>query len=437
MGPSKAGGLPWKRAILSLTTALLLLTPLLPTPSGAAEINLHSRTFLLYYQRDLLGVEDRNYAPLFEYLSADVRNLGGSDVSFHFYGWGRLDLGDDTGTANRSGDIGSAYLRYVHPAGNGEARLGRFFLTEGAAFEILDGIFVKVRAPVGIGVSAYGGLPVERSIASTETGDSLFGGRVFFARPGFAEIGASYLRERGNFQGSDRKEIGGDLWLRPFALVELIGRAAYNEATSAMASQRYLLRIAPAAQVDLSLGFEQYKYRDYFQTALNPAFVFPAIDNTDKARVLFATLEWEFAKNLTVELGAKDIRHDRAVPGDAIRGELGFRYTYNDRKDVAGISAAVVSADRDENEYREYRAFASYSPAKWRFALDALTHRYKREIRGEDAAYQVVGSAGYQVAGPLQLTGNLTYTKSPQFKEDFAGLVRASLSFDASTGGKK
>jgi hypothetical protein len=35
------------------------------------------------------------------------------------------------------------------------------------------------------------------------------------------------------------------------------------------------------------------------------------------------------------------------------------------------------------------------------------------------------------------LSGDLTYTKSPQFDKDYAGLVRASLFFGAGTGGKK
>jgi hypothetical protein len=48
-----------------------------------------------------------------------------------------------------------------------------------------------------------------------------------------------------------------------------------------------------------------------------------------------------------------------------------------------------------------------------------------------------VGSAGYQVLEILQLSGDLTYTKSPRFDEDYAGLIRVSLLFGAGTGGKK
>jgi hypothetical protein len=423
--------------MLVCAAALLLLAALFPTPSRSADITLSSKTYLLFYERDVPGGEDQKFAPLYEYLSADAAKLGGTPVSFHFYGWGRQDLQDASGHDKTSGELGSAYLQYLHPTGNGEMRLGRFFLTEGAAMETMDGIFLKARSAVGLGVSAFGGVPVEASITSSEKGDSIYGGRVFFARPGFAELGVSYLQEKGTFQGEDRKEIGGDLWLRPARMIELIGRATYNDATGAMAFQRYLARLTPFARVDLSVGYEAYEYKDYFQTALNPAFPFPSVDNNDRVRTVFAIIDWEVVKSVTLILGAKNIKHDKDAIGDATRGELGVKYSYNNRKDAAGLSAAVVSADRDENEYQEYRGYATYSPAKWRFALDALTHQYKQAIDGTKNAYHVVGSAGYQLLEILHLTGDLTYTKSPRFDEDYAGLIRVSLFFGTGTGGKK
>ncbi|NJD62684.1 MAG: hypothetical protein FIA93_08185, partial [Deltaproteobacteria bacterium] len=437
MGYSNAGGCPERRTTLLFVAALLLLAVTYPGSSQATDLRLSSKTYLLYYERDVPGGETQKFAPLYEYLSADAINISGSSFSFHFYGWGRQDLQDDTGTGDRTGELGSAYLQYLHPTGGGEMRLGRFFLTEGAAAEIMDGVFLKARTPLGLGVSVFGGIPVEATITSTEKGDSIYGGRVFYARPGVTEIGVSYLQEKGQFQGKDRKEIGGDLWLRPFAAVELIGRASYNDATRALAYQRYLLRVSPVARVDLSVGYEAYKYKDYFQTALNPVFLFPTIDNNDKVQTIFAALDVEVVKGLTLTLGGKKIRHDTEDPGDATRGEGGLKYVYNNLRDAAGVSAAVVTADLDENAYQEFRGYATYSPGKWRFALDGLTHRYKEAIVGVKNAYQVVGSAGYRLFEVLQLSGDLTYTKSPQFEEDYAGLVRVSLDLSTSTEGGK
>ncbi len=436
MGDLRHGVSPRLATGLWCAVLLLLLPAVLPDLCRAADITLSSRTYLLYYEREVPGGSDKTYAPLFEYLSGDASDLGGKPLSFHFYGWGRLDLGDDTDDDGRGGDLASAYLQYLHPTGNAQMRLGRFFLAEGTAAEILDGIFLKATTPAGLGLSVFGGVPVERSITSTEEGDSIYGGRLFFVRSGFAELGVTYLKEKGDFRGDDREMVGGDFWVKAGLPVELTGRVTYNASTSDLASQRYVLRMMPYRSLDLAVGYEGYTYEDLFQTALHSAFLSPAIDNTDEVQVLFAIVDLEVAAGVTVEVGAKNIKHDRSNPGDATRVEAGVRYSYNDLKDVAGLSAAIVSADRNENEYQEYRAFATYSPGVWRFSLDALTHRYEEQIGGIEDAYQVVGSAGYQVLPYLKVSGDVTYTRSPRFKEDYVGLVKASLDLGTTTGGK-
>jgi hypothetical protein len=432
--------IPLGKRLLPAVVAITLFLPLLFAGTApAADYSLSSKTFLRYYERDLAGGNKDTYAPLYEYLSADATNLGGKPLAFHFYGWGRVDLSDPSGSGKESGDIGSAYLEYLHPQGNAQMKLGRFFLTEGAAMETLDGVFVKTTTPIGLGVSVYGGAPVEQSILdNTTVGSSLYGGRVFFARAGFAEIGASYLKENGSFQeGKDREEVGGDLWLRVAPSVELTAQATYNRSVSEMASQRYAVRIVPGATFDISAGYESYTYKGLFQSALNPAFVSPSVDSNDQVQTIFGVVDWIFVPGWTLEVAGKAIQHDKSDPGDATRGEVGVRYAYNDKKDVAGLSAAFVSADQAANEYQEYRGFASYSPSKLRMTLDALTQKYKQEINGKKDQFQVVATAGYQLLAALHLSGNLTYTQSPNFQEDWAGLIRMTYDFAMSTGGKK
>lgn len=424
-------------ACLSLSFSLLL--PALPGgDASAADVTLSSRTYGLYYERELAGGRKDKYAPLYEYLSTDASNIGGKPVSFHFYGWGRVDLADDSGSDGTSGEVASLYLEYLHPEGNSQLKLGRFFYAEGAAVGTLDGGFAKVTTPVGLGLSVFGGVPVEYSILdNVDRGRSIYGGRLFFAKSGFVEIGASYVKEDGDVAGKDLELWGGDLWLRVAQGVELTGQATYNQEESEMAYQRYAVRIVPGAAFDIAAGYESYTYRGLFRGALNPAFLSPSVNPNDKVTSVFAVLDWEFVPGWTLELSGKSIGHKESNPGDAIRGGAGLRYTYNDKKDVAGISAALVSADRAEYEYQEYRCFASYSPGKFRVAVDALTHQYKQAINGKDSQIQVVGTAGYQLLASLQISGNVTYTQSPQFEEDWAGLIRINLDLGTSTGGKK
>jgi hypothetical protein len=161
------------------------------------------------------------------------------------------------------------------------------------------------------------------------------------------------------------------------------------------------------------------------------------VDNGDKVRTIFGVVDWEVVSGLTFELAAKNIRHDNVGTGNANRGEAGFRYAFNDRKDVVGVSAGAVTADREENEYREFRVFATWSPSKFRFSLDGLTQQYRKAIDGRKNAHQVVASAGYKVRSYLSVSGDVTYTQSPTFQEDYAGLLRATLELGTATGGKK
>ncbi|HEX9850343.1 hypothetical protein [Candidatus Deferrimicrobium sp.] len=441
MGRPTTVGSPGKRLLPAIVSISLFLPLLFSGTAPAADVTFSSKTYGLFYQRELAGgVKDR-YAPLYEYLSADAANLGGKPLSFHFYGWGRADLAEESGSGRTSGEIGSLYMEYLHPQGNAQAKLGRFFLTEGVAMDTIDGAFAKATSPVGLGVSLYGGVPVEYTILNgAEEGDSLYGGRVFFVKAGFTELGASYLKENGSPGRLDRELYGGDLWVRVASGVELTGQASYNRTAREMASERYAVRIVPGAAVDISAGYEAYTYEGLFRSALNPAFVFPTVDNNDQVRTIFGIVDWEFIPGWTLEVAGKNIRHDKSDPGDANRGEVGLRYSYNAKKDVAGIVAAFVAADRDENEYREYRAFATHSPDKLRLTLDAIAQQYKREPIagiGKKNAYQVVASAGYQLLAALQLSGDLTYTQSPIFEKDYAGLVRLSYDLGTGTGGKK
>lgn len=138
------------------------------------------------------------------------------------------------------------------------------------------------------------------------------------------------------------------------------------------------------------------------------------------------------SEGVTLEGEVKQIRHDLSDPGDATRAGLGVRVAYNGGKDLGGLSSAIVSADREENEYQEFRAFGSYTRGPLRFTLDALTHRYKQAPGGSPIrdAYQVVGPAGWQLLSFLTLSADLTYTRSPRFTQDYAGLLRVAFDLD-------
>lgn len=447
MIPSHSGG-----ALRTWAFSVFVAASILAGPSGpggraaAADLSLVSRSYLLVQERDDgTGGKDR-FTPFYEYVSGEAAGLGGTPVSFHFQGWGRLGE-QELVDGSVAGDLGAAYLEYRHPTGNAEARLGRFFLVEGGAAEVIDGAHARGTFGPGIGLAAFAGKPVELTIGGVGTGRSIYGGRASFARAGIVEAGLTYLAEQGDFpknDGSvdDREIVGGDLWALPLPTIELTGLMLYNLSTEGFARQRYAVRMAPFGGVDLSVGYEYYGYQDLFHPALNPAFrtTVAGFDNNDKVRVLFAMVDWELVEGLTLEGAARDIRHDKDDPGNAVRGEIGARYAIPQAKVLVGISVAGVTADRNEDEYGEFRAFVTATPADWRLSLDALTQRYNSEFSdavGRKDAWQVVGAAGRQLLPNLHVAGDLTYTNSPRLHEDYAGLVRLTYTFAGSTGGTK
>ncbi len=49
----------------------------------------------------------------------------------------------------------------------------------------------------------------------------------------------------------------------------------------------------------------------------------------------------------------------------------------------------------------------------------------------------MVATAGVRVVSALKVSGDLRYTQSPTFKEDYAGLLRVSLDLATGEGGSK
>ncbi len=407
-------------------------------PAGSAELTFSSRTYGLLFEREYAGGKEERYAPLFEYLSADASDIGGKPVFLRFSGWGRFDLGDDYGSDGASGEISSLYLEYLHPEGNGQARLGRFFLTEGVASDTIDGAFFKVMSRWNVGIALWGGIPVEYPIwDNADRGDALYGGRIFYVRSGLLEAGFSYLKEEGAGDIPDRELIGGDLWMQLYKGVELNGEAAYDDDAGKMATQRYALRYVPSSTIDVTAGYEYYTYEGLFRYSLHPAFRPPATDNNDKVGKIFGVVAWTFTPRWTLEVVGKNIHHDRGEAVDANRGEIGVRYQFNEGRDIAGGSVAATFADGKENDYSEYRAFATYSPGKLRLTLDAIAQLFRAAASNDQNTYQVVATAGYQILSALQLSGTVVYTKSPLFEEDLTGVIRLSYDLAVRTGGKK
>ena len=157
------------RILTRFASALLVLV--LPAASWAVDLSGQSRTYLQYRE----ATDSTKLLPLYEYL--DFRAGDKSETfSFHFGGWYRYDLKDESfGKDKSTGDLQYAYLRYRSAKNNAYANLGRFVVNQGVASEHLDGAAAGTDLWGGFEISAYGGIPVETDFDS-RSGDSLYGG---------------------------------------------------------------------------------------------------------------------------------------------------------------------------------------------------------------------------------------------------------------------
>ena len=418
------------------STALIILAFLIafsPRPAAGYDLDLQSSTYLYLYQEDQITGPDSDHSLLYEYLSLDLWEIGRPELSFHLYGWGRLELGDETSLDTEDGDLSSAHIRYRSDNGDWQILVGRMLLTEGTTLEPLDGLHYR-QSLVNVGFSLYGGNPNEGDGSEDSRGDTLAGARGFFISPGKMEVGLNYLHEDGDFGGDEREEAGTDLWFQPTDSLEITGHALYNLSTSGIASDDLALMLSLSPNLGVIIASEGYIYENLFQTVSNPAFHSSNINPADEVRIMKGEISWSPAGRLEVHGALKNTDHKEADPGDNTRTEIAFYLDTEAFLDRIGLRLANQAGDLPENEYSELRAYCMASMGSFRWSLDALALMYEEKINGEDQTTQVVGSAGWKLTDNFDVSGDLRITRSPIYDEDLAVVLRARYDFGTGSG---
>ncbi|HSA79155.1 MAG TPA: hypothetical protein VLG72_09895, partial [Nitrospirota bacterium] len=261
---------------ISRLAALMFFLLSFSSVAPALELSGQSNTYLQSRET----TDQTKLLPLYEYLNFKAENLGSQSISFHFGGWYRYDLKNESFGSKSTGDLQYAYLSYKPEKGNAVLNMGRLFVNEGVASEQVDGVFGRTDLLGGFTVAAFGGSPVETDF-DTRTGDSAYGGRISQGLYEVYRIGFSYLLEK---NGSDdfRKEEGLDLWFRPANKVELLGSSFYNALTSDWMKHTYFLTLGPFGIISFRTEFTNISYKDYFTSFTTSAFKFdPTINGVD------------------------------------------------------------------------------------------------------------------------------------------------------------
>ncbi len=423
----------------------------IPVAASAADISVDSSTILKFESRDIATVKRETLVPVTQFLGLDADKLADGNLSLHFYGWGRGDLGDKSYNSDSvDGSLTYGYLRYRFKYANADARAGRFFIREGVINEHVDGVSAHTELPMGFGVSAFGGAPVHTKHLYGENsdgkGDYIFGGRVNYRYMGLLELGASGLYEGKapaliNYVNGNHRLLGGDIWFSPHKSVEIMGHSSYNPETKGIAEHTYLLNVKPISHLVLSGEFNEHRERSYFYSW--SMFSGALLNSAEKSRTVGGSAAYEITKN--IELSA-DYKHYTRNQGNADRYGADARIKFLDNSVRGGLSYHYLRAGNGfditgspgSSSYHELRGYAMHDTKTYFAALDAISYIFKEKIHNEKSAWEGTFSLGYHLTHALAMSGDISYGRNPEFIEETKGLLRLTynMTFDGK-GGKK
>jgi len=425
-----------------LASTIVFLVSLLPTLSMATDAAINSTTLFRFEERSIPEFNKQTLVPATQFLGADLDRIGDENLSFHFYGWGRLDLADKSTDGSKSdGDLTYGYLRYNFPKANGEIKAGRFFIYEGGIVESINGI--SARADLlptyqGLALSLFSGTPVTLDRANDNKGNYIVGGRLSYRYAGLLELGGSIVHEGGmdrNGPNSDLKDyrqlVGGDIWLSPHKMVELNGRTFYNTATSGISENSYILTVKPSTPLIISALFNQYNLKDYFSDTNLRSLFNP--DAGDKFKSYGGSVTYTIAK--PVEVTADYKRYQRDSKGNSNRFGAELRLTLANNKLRSGFSYHRLDAASGINSFHEVRGYALYDQARYFGSLDAISHIFDDSIDGRKTAFEAIASIGYRIMPNLALSGDLSYGENPRMTEDLRGVLRLTYNYNYTNKG--
>ncbi len=415
---------------------LCLLALLLFTPAvlAAAEFRLSSDTLLRAFERNAGGSEDLSL-PIYEYLQADVGERGGSPLTFHLYGWGRVDAADsDYFDDSTAGELLYGFLEYAHPDTSLVAKLGRQYIFEGVARnESIDGLRISTDVTKFFSVSAYGGWPVALDSEQGRSGDSIFGGRVANHLGNLYEVGVSYKKVDNDGDEAEQM-LGIDLSLFLPADLSVSGFSSYNLESDGWGEHSYELR-ASLGPVQLRPFFQRFRYEDYFSTGANTGGPFRFLDNLGETLTIFgADATWQ--KSASWELGLKGKYYDYKELGSNSEFFSGLATWHGEGLTQMGGELGRMEGDRAENDYVLARAYVYWDklPAKrlLQFVTGDLVYVYYDEkIFDENSSFFLSLGGGRKFLGDkleIRIAGD--YSSDPYFDNDLRGWLLAKYTFE-------
>ncbi len=413
---------------------LLALVLGLPGMAAATEFQLKSDTLFRIFERDTTEGEDRLAAPAYEYLQLDIGPTTAPGLSFHAYGWGRLDLAnDDYFEDDTAGELLYGYLEYTAKEADFNARLGRQYIFEGVANEAVDGLRLSADLGPFFNASLYGGQPVALDSERGRSGDSIYGGRLGHRLGGWYDVGVSW-KQVDNDDDLAEEMLGIDLGLYLPMGVSLYGFSARNLETDGWGEHSYEVRFRLAG-VDLRPYFQQFRFEDQFGTGVNSASPFRFLAETgEEIQVLGIDATWRGGE--TWDFGAKIKNYDYDQRDETSNYYALLATWYATERCSIGGEAGLMDGDADRDDYVLLRAYTTWDRLPASLPLSFVTGEvvwvnYREDIYDEDTSLFFSLGAGKRFlddALEVKLSGDVS--SDPYFDHDVRGMLVLSYLLD-------
>ena len=397
----------------------------------AGKLEVTTESALDAYERDTQEEESVTLLPFSEYLGVNYE----SDIeglSFHGYGWGRVNLGQDGYYEDEAdGQFLYGYLEYRAAAYNARMMLGRYQMFSGVSNESVDG--VSLQAPLGaiFDFSLYGGSPVSMT-EDGRNGDSIVGGRLANFRPGLYELGVSYKLVRNDSSDYDEK-AGVDLSLDLPYRVGVNGYSTWNLLTDGWAEHSYQMQI-PVSTFQIRPFFQLFQYDDYFSDNEESPNPFKYLAGTgEELTTIGAELDWFGAESYEVNLKAKNIDYD--LQDETSQYYSGMVIKHLEDMCQVGLELGVMVGDIPENKYQLGRAFVYWDKLPESMPLEFISSdlvfvNYDEDIYNQGSStFFSLGAGRSFLDKALDMKFAVDYSRDPYFDNDFRAKLIAEYTF--------
>lgn len=397
----------------------------------ASTLSFKSISLIRAYEmeRELSGGEKDFFAPYYQYLDIEFKDIETKGIIVKLNGWGNLQLGDyyfQSGTGGRLSalDLNYGYIDLGGPQATTRLILGRQFVYAGViSSEQIDGGQFQIRmGPYGI--AGYLGIPVQYEY-DDRSEDLIGGGRVYYLAQGIFDVGVSAVYALNNGE-LDKEWVGIDGWFQPYSWLEFNGRLYYSPVDKEIYDSSFIPTFKPSSKLQITLKY----LRTIPSEFLSKSTIF-SVFSTDAVDEYGTKIGYDIIKNFTIWADFSYFKYDGGL--ETYMYGLNPRFKYGPKLNNF-ISLVLRRHETEENAFNEVALFFRHnilSPAI-EFGLNTINFVYDHLFGLKEIKYSSSHNIffGYFFRPNLELLGNAEALTSYEGEIEYRGLIKLNYEFD-------